>query len=143
MHTSMITSMGLGHVFFDFSYGNYLTTIVTLCVFTITLNLFKIDFFILVFILGFILRFILDFNIFIGVREVILEIILGNLLKRFTWLMHTHRFYPQNGICIQKYQFWPKNDGEKSCRKIYIEILPCGKMVISISEFVILGTFMK
>ena len=24
-----------------------------------------------------------------------------------------HRFYPQNGICIQKYNFWPKNDGEK------------------------------
>ena len=23
------------------------------------------------------------------------------------------RSYPKNGICIQKYHFWPKNDGEK------------------------------
>ena len=41
-----------------------------------------------------------------------------------------HRFYPQNGICIQKYNFWPKNDGEKWSRKIYFEIPPCGKIVI-------------
>ena len=44
------------------------------------------------------------------------------------WIIH--RFYPQNGICIQKYNFWPKNDGEKWSRKIYFEIPPCGKMVI-------------
>ena len=53
------------------------------------------------------------------------------------------RFYPQNGICIQKYHFWPKNDGEKWSRKIYFEIPPCGNIVIFITEFVILGTFMK
>ena len=27
-----------------------------------------------------------------------------------------HRFYPQNGICIQKHNFWSKNDGEKWSR---------------------------
>ena len=52
---------------------------------------------------------------------------------------HTvHRFYPQNGICIQKYNFWPKNDGEKWSSKIYFEIPPCGKMVIFCIEFEIL-----
>ena len=51
-----------------------------------------------------------------------------------------HRFYPQNGICVQKYNFWPKNDGEKWSRKIYFEIPPCGKMVIFITEFVLLGS---
>ena len=44
---------------------------------------------------------------------------------------------------MEKYHFWPKNDGEKWSRKIYFEISPCGKMVIFITEFVILGTFMK
>ena len=39
--------------------------------------------------------------------------------------------------------FWPKNDGEKWSRKNYFEIPPCGKMVIFITEFVILGPFMK
>ena len=39
--------------------------------------------------------------------------------------------------------FWPKNDGEKWSKKIYFEIPPCGKIVIFITEFVILGTFMK
>ena len=39
------------------------------------------------------------------------------------------------------YNFWPKNDGEKWSRKIYFEIPPCGKMVIFITEFVILDTF--
>ena len=28
-------------------------------------------------------------------------------------LLFNRRFYSQNGICIQKYNFWPKNDGEK------------------------------
>ena len=46
-------------------------------------------------------------------------------------------------VLIQKYNFWPENDGEKWSRKIYFEIPPCGKMVIFIIEFVILGTFMK
>ena len=32
---------------------------------------------------------------------------------------------------------------EKWSRKIYFEIPPCGKIVIFITEFVILGTFMK
>ena len=44
---------------------------------------------------------------------------------------------------MQKYNFWPINDGEKWSRKIYFEIPPCGKMVIFITEFVILGNFMK
>jgi hypothetical protein len=34
--------------------------------------------------------------------------------------------------------FYPKNDGEKWSRKNYFEITPCGKMIISITEFVIL-----
>ena len=50
-------------------------------------------------------------------------------------------FYPQNGICNQKYNFWPKNYGEKWSRKIYFEIPPCGSNFIT--EFVILDTFMK
>ena len=54
-----------------------------------------------------------------------------------------HRFYPQNGICNQKYHFWPKNDGEKWFRKIYFEIPPCGRIVISFTELVIFSTFMK
>ena len=54
-----------------------------------------------------------------------------------------HRFHPQNGICIQKYNFWPKNDGEKWSRKKYFKIPPYRKMVIFITEFVILDTFMK
>ena len=33
-----------------------------------------------------------------------------------------HYFYPHNGICIQKYKFWPKNDGEKWSRKNIFEI---------------------
>ena len=52
-------------------------------------------------------------------------------------------FYPQNGICIQKYNFWSKTDGEKWSLKIYFEIPPCRKMVIFTTEFVILDTFMK
>ena len=35
------------------------------------------------------------------------------------------------------------NYGEKLSRKIHFEIPPCGKIVIFITEFVILGTFMK
>ena len=58
-------------------------------------------------------------------------------LTRLTWL----NFYPRNGICIQKYNFWPKNDGEKWSRKICFEIPPCRKIVIFITDFVILGTF--
>ena len=52
-------------------------------------------------------------------------------------------FYPQNGICIQKYNFWSKTDGEKWSLKIYFEIPPCRKMVIFTTEFVILDTFIK
>jgi hypothetical protein len=33
--------------------------------------------------------------------------------------------------------------GEKWRRKIYLEIPPCGKIIIFITEFVILVTFMK
>ena len=54
-----------------------------------------------------------------------------------------HRFYSQKGICNQKYHIWPKNDGEKWSRKNYFEIPPCGKIVIFITEFVILGIFLK
>ena len=36
--------------------------------------------------------------------------------------------YPQNGICNQKYHFWPKNYDENLSRKIYFEIPPCKKM---------------
>ena len=39
--------------------------------------------------------------------------------------------------------FGLKNEGEKWPRKIYFEIPPCGKIVIFITEFVILGSFMK
>ena len=52
-------------------------------------------------------------------------------------------FTLQNGICIQKYHFWPKNDGEKWSGKNYFKIPPCGKLVIFITQLVILGTFMK
>ena len=38
-------------------------------------------------------------------------------------------FYPQNGICIQKYNFWPKNDGEKWSRKNIFEIPPCRRLL--------------
>ena len=58
-------------------------------------------------------------------------------------MLFNHHFYPQNGICIQKCNFWPKNVGEKWSRKIYFEIPPCGKIVIFITEFVFWGTFMK
>ena len=46
-----------------------------------------------------------------------------------------HHFYPQNGICNQKYNFWSKNDGEKWSRKNHFEIPPCGKTVIFVTEF--------
>ena len=39
-----------------------------------------------------------------------------------------HQFYPQNGICIQKYNFCPKNDGEKWSTKNIFEIPPCGRL---------------
>ena len=42
---------------------------------------------------------------------------------------------------VTKYHFWPKKDGEKWSRKIYFEIPPCGKIVVFITDFVILGTF--
>ena len=42
-----------------------------------------------------------------------------------------------------KYNFWPKIDGEKWSRKIHFEIPQCVKMVIPITAFVILDTFMK
>ena len=38
------------------------------------------------------------------------------ILTGLTSLIHT--------ICIQKYNFWPKNVGEKWSKKIYIEIPP-------------------
>jgi hypothetical protein len=44
---------------------------------------------------------------------------------------------------IQKYNFLSKNDGEKWSRKNYFEIPPCGKMVIFVTKFVILNTFIK
>ena len=40
-------------------------------------------------------------------------------------------------------EVWPKNDREKWSRKFYFEIPSCGKIVVFITEFVILGTFMK
>ena len=36
-------------------------------------------------------------------------------------------------------EYWPKNDGKKWSRKNHFKIPPCGKMVIFITEFVILG----
>ena len=39
--------------------------------------------------------------------------------------------------------FWPKNDSEKWSRQIHFEIPPCGKMVIFITECVILGPFFE
>ena len=46
----------------------------------------------------------------------------------------------KNGICSQKYHFWPKNEGEKWSGKIYFEIPPCGKIIIFTTEFVIKQT---
>ena len=34
--------------------------------------------------------------------------------------------------------FCPKIDGEKWCRKNYFKITPCGKMIIVVTEFLIL-----
>ena len=31
----------------------------------------------------------------------------------WTYLLQVQTFYPQNGICNQKYYFWPKNDSTK------------------------------
>ena len=44
---------------------------------------------------------------------------------------------------VSKNTIWPKNDGEKWSRKFFFEIPPCGKIVILITEFVILDTFIK
>ena len=41
------------------------------------------------------------------------------------------------------YNFWPKNDGKKRSRNICFEIPPCEKVVIFITEFVILSPYMK
>ena len=38
--------------------------------------------------------------------------------------------------------FLLRNDVEKWSKKNYFEIPPCGKVVIFITEFVVLGTFM-
>ena len=58
-------------------------------------------------------------------------------LSRLTWLIHTS-FFPQNGICIKNYNFWPKNDGEKWSRKNIFEIPPCGSHFLF---FFLLTTF--
>ena len=42
---------------------------------------------------------------------------------------YIHRFYPQNGIRIVNYNFWPKNDGEKWATKNIFEIPPCAKSI--------------
>ena len=47
--------------------------------------------------------------------------------------------HDQNGICIWNYHFWRKNDGEKESRIFCFDILSCGKKVIFVTEFVILG----
>ena len=80
--------------------------------------------------------------------EIVLGIIIGdegqpNILVPLTRYSPVIHFYPQSGICVQKYNFWPKNDVEKWSRKSYFEIPPCEKTVIFITEFVILGPFMK
>ena len=49
-------------------------------------------------------------------------------LTCLTWLIHTS-LYPQNGICIQKYNFWPKNNSEKWTRKNIFEIPPCVRLL--------------
>ena len=46
-----------------------------------------------------------------------------NYFALLDWFIH--RVYPQNGICFQKYYFWPKNDGGKWSRKNILEIPPC------------------
>ena len=61
-------------------------------------------------------------------NKILLSIINSASLNLLDWFIH--RVYLKNGICIQKYHFWPKNDGEKWSRKIYFEIPPCGKIVI-------------
>ena len=45
-------------------------------------------------------------------------VLVGLHLTRPTWLT-IYRVYPQNGVCIQKYNFWPKNDGEKWSRFLH------------------------
>jgi hypothetical protein len=52
-----------------------------------------------------------------------------------------HRFYPQNGICNQKYNFWPKNDGEKWSRKYIFEIPPCTQHFLLNGDFEKLSFF--
>ena len=42
-------------------------------------------------------------------------------LTRLTWLIHTS-FYLQNGICNQKYHFWPKNALEKFILKSFQQL---------------------
>ena len=39
-----------------------------------------------------------------------------NFLLNMAYLTDYPRVYPQNGICIQKYHFWPINDCEKWSR---------------------------
>ena len=63
-------------------------------------------------------------------------------LTRPTRLIHAS-FLPSKWNLYPKIQFLPKDYGEKWSRKIYFEITPCGKMVIFITEFLILDTFMK
>ena len=41
-------------------------------------------------------------------------------------------------LWVKFQHFWPKNDGEEWSRKNYFEIPSCGKMVIFITEFVLL-----
>ena len=45
-------------------------------------------------------------------------------LRRLTWLIHTS-FLPSKLNLYINYNFWPKNDGEKWCRKNTFEIPPC------------------
>jgi hypothetical protein len=40
-------------------------------------------------------------------------------------------FYLQNGICAQKYPFWPNNDGEKWSRKNILKSLHVGRWLLS------------
>ena len=60
--------------------------------------------------------------------------------------MHSILVYSYSIFTIKmesvQYHFWPKNDGgEKWSRNIYFEITLCRKMVILVTEFVILLHF--
>jgi hypothetical protein len=56
-----------------------------------------------------------------------ISLISQNHLTHLTWLIQC--FYPQNGICYQKYNFWPNIDGENWSTKDIFQIPPCRRLL--------------